>query len=274
MTTYNAPPHHHYESDHEIPEDLIREWRECSESAEKGDRHTGLGGHTSPITPEPHGVVVKDRGHWNTKTIYNTGTPLASFGIQPKAIRFISPMVNDFNQHLCGLWAFPEIPDLGNAICNELCAGRKPAGRVVFDNERWLLAHEQWDRLREAGLEVRLRKRRRRAGIEWVLTACQDISLGDIGSLDLLREDFEGAQCHLEVDPIFGGSAVDRPLCDELYFLGEKTPRWKHDLILGYPVENTISRYRQAFLVFGRRVAMARREGFFAGSSAESRFRS
>ena len=53
-----------------------------------------------------HGIHIKKHKHWNTKTIYNNGHVMRIYRRQPKMIRFRSPMVNDFNQHLCGGWSY------------------------------------------------------------------------------------------------------------------------------------------------------------------------
>jgi len=54
------------------------------------------------------GVLVREHNHWNTKTVYNNGHVMRIYRRQPKAIRFRSPMVNDFNQHLCGGWSLSD----------------------------------------------------------------------------------------------------------------------------------------------------------------------
>lgn len=59
-------------------------------------------------TPK-HGVFVKEGRTFNIKTIYNKGHVMVIYRYIPKKIYFKSPMVNDFNQHLCGGWFMAEM---------------------------------------------------------------------------------------------------------------------------------------------------------------------
>src|SRR4051794_14248772 len=106
-----------------------------------------------------HGVHVREHKHWNTKTVYNNGHVMRIYRRQPKTIRFRSPMVNDFNQHLCDGWRFSEIEDVSEAAVQQLVTGRKPFASVPYrgDGDREPTALEAKRRLVAAGLVVELR---------------------------------------------------------------------------------------------------------------------
>ena len=199
------------------------------------------------VTTTPkHGVHIREHKNWNTKTIYNNGHVMRIYRRQPKVIQFQSPMVNDFNQHLCGGWSMTDIRDEKEATLQQLSAGKKPFACISIWPDRHSEAVEAQQRLMSAGLVTDLRKRLMQSYYFdhiWDLLACHDISVKDIGDMQALEEDYAG---------MYGPSLMtkemalfaDRKLSS--FFDGWDTPPlplWLTGLILGYPVENTISLY-------------------------------
>jgi len=200
-----------------------------------------------------HGVIVTVGGKHNTKTVWNRGYRMITYRRQPRRIRFKSKMVNDKNQHLCGGWGFAGLEDNNLWIERQLIAGRKPLGIMCFwaddsaglermnaDKARGCAA-----RLRSAGLVVKTSNRGDMIDVE----ACQMLRVGDIGDLGDLICDYVEAG-------IYDGDDLCREInlnSDKMLksFLGrrwdtEHNPLWLTGLILGYPVENTISCYHEA----------------------------
>ena len=191
-----------------------------------------------------HGIHIREHKHWNTKTIYNNGRVMRIYRRQPKTIRFSSPLVNDFNQHLCGGWSMSDIKDETEATLQQLVAGRKPFAWIFFgpDQEATVLAARQ--RLEAAGLVTDLRERACQGHQTdhdgWDFLACRDIRVREIGDLRALSEDYADLPA-VDVWPY-----ADRAL--STFFDGWDSPPlplWLTGLILGYPVENTISCYRE-----------------------------
>jgi len=193
-----------------------------------------------------HGVHVREHKQWNTKTVYNKGYVMRIYRHQPKTIRFRSPMVNDFNQHLCGGWSFADIPDNREATLQQLVTGRKPFACITYYQGQVARARTDQERLRSAGLVTDLHKREWlgwNANHVWDLLACHDLRVGQIGDLQALREDYvEVFEMGLEQDEV--ATFADVKL--KTFFSGWDSPPlplWLTGLILGYPVENTISLY-------------------------------
>lgn len=193
-----------------------------------------------------HGVHVREHKHWNTKTVYNNGHVMRVYRRQPKTIRFRSPMVNDFNQHLCGGWRMSDIKDEQEATVQQLMVGKKPFACITYWQNQEAAAQEDQRRLNAAGLVTDVQKRALQ-GYQfdhvWDLLACQDMRVRDIGDLRALRDDYADVfRMGLEKDEII--AFADRPL--STFFDGWDSPPlplWLTGLILGYPVENTISLY-------------------------------
>ena len=186
-----------------------------------------------------HGIVIREHKNWNTKTIYNDGHVMRTYRRVPKAIVFKSPMVSDFNQHLCGGWSMSEITDDMEATIQQLIGRKKPFGCLSY-----------WDRpdprteqrLVAEGLATAVAQRLVACHLSvWDVLACQRIRVAEIGDLAKLEDDYRSADI-----PIDAKSYADHPLT--LFFDGWDSPPlplWLTGLIWGYPVENTISLYRQ-----------------------------
>jgi hypothetical protein len=194
-----------------------------------------------------HGVIVTAGKTHKTKTIWNRGHRMVTYRKQPLRVWFRSKMVNDKNQHLCGGWFYKGLENTNLWIERQLIAGRKPLGAMVFWNDEADEAEACADRLRAAGLVVRV-GRSFNAG-QTIVEACHDIRVGDIGDMgDLI--------CDYCTAGIYDGDELCQQM--NLYcgrklktFLGKKwdsppCPPWLTGLILGYPVENTISIYHDA----------------------------
>ena len=193
-----------------------------------------------------HGVHIKEHKHWKTKTIYNSGHVMHIYRRQPKTIRFHSPMVNDFNQDLCGGWSMSDIKDEKEATIHQLITGNKPFASITYWQDQKVKAEDAQRRIASTGLATELRKRAFPAGQNdhvWDLLACQDMRVKDIGDLRALRDDyaevFEMGLENKEIMPF-----ADVPL--STFFDGWDSPPlplWLTGIILGYPVENTVSIY-------------------------------
>jgi len=103
-------------------------------------------GNKKEQQPKKHGIYITEHKHWNTKEIFNNGKRMARYGHQPKTLRFQSPMVNDFNQHLCGGWTMLDIPDEKQATVDKVIGGKKPFGDLRYceeDKEEAIAAKSQ-----------------------------------------------------------------------------------------------------------------------------------
>lgn len=135
---------------------------------------------------------------------------------------------------------------INREIERRLIAGRKPMGTMTFWAEDAGEAKACAKRLRAAGLTVRTQD----YGDQVVIEACHDIRVGEIGDLGDLVADYVGSGAIPE-------SGIDA-MCREFNFHPSRKlrsffrrgwdgcPLWLTGLILGYPVENTISIYHDA----------------------------
>lgn len=195
-----------------------------------------------------HGIVVREHKNWNTKTIWNRGYRMVTYRHQPKRLRFESPMVNDINQHMCGGWAMDELTehqDTEAGALAQLLAGRKPfATLYLYGRAKARAAVAQ---LEEAGLAHKMVNGGDKSWdgkVLYIVYAAQDMTVAEIGDLDALRADYADAGIFIDTRP-FEGRALSSFFGggDDLYRydIGPDMPPWMTGLILGYPIENTIS---------------------------------
>jgi hypothetical protein len=150
-------------------------------------------------------------------------------------------MVNDYNQFLCGGFG---AGDDDARIGRQLLAGRKPFGQLGFWSGEVDAARARFE---SAGLLTAVD--RRISSDTWTgLLVCHDMRVGGIGPIEDLFTDYQYAlPDHADwfTEML---AAADRPL--KSFFKAWDAPEisgWLAGLILGYPVENTISIYRSGF---------------------------
>jgi hypothetical protein len=184
------------------------------------------------IKPLKSGLVKKyvyASGH--LQTIY-TGCP------NPVELSFRSPMVNDDNQDLCGGWRRSDIVDEEQLILTRVLEGKKPLGNL-----------SSWGKLAveipEEKKEVAFRRFTRTFNNSKTSVDCLDVcrrgTLGELFDLESLATDYGRFLPHFKL-----GEEIQKSASIEMQsFLGDKWDNhfWLTGLILGYPIENTMSRY-------------------------------
>lgn len=141
-----------------------------------------------------------------------------------------------------------DIEDDDEATLQQLITDKKPFACITYWQNEKAAALNAKQRLDSAGLVTDLRKRAwqgYQSDHVWDLLACHNMRVQDIGYLRALREDYaEVFEMGLEKKEVL-------PFADRLLstFFEEwdspLLPTWLTGLILGYPVENTISLYRE-----------------------------
>lgn len=190
------------------------------------------------------GVDVIEHKAWNTKRYYTVAGYLARiYRRVPKRVRFKSRMVNDANQHLCGGWTYFGYENDSDEIERRLIAGRKPMGSMCDWSKA--AADDRAKRLRAAGLVAKVSRNAHIKGL-WNIEACHDIRVRDIGDLGALIGDYTASVPAFT--PEFNAEFLKHGSRKLSSFLGgrwdiENCPLWLTGLVLGYPIENTISLY-------------------------------
>lgn len=184
-----------------------------------------------------HTVMIKFKQYkkFQTKVIYNSHITLSSYIRQPFTIKFSNPMVNDINQDVCGGWtAFGwDISD-NDIILSRVLDGLKPVGALVVEPTRVneLLGYIDSDKYYVKVTEDYLG----RGNTEIIV--CPNKTLGDLFDLKTLEEDY--SDVGISINAV---QYSDVPISKFADDFDEHAP-WVTGLIMGYPVENTISCYK------------------------------
>ena len=141
-----------------------------------------------------------------------------------------------------------DIADIEEATIEQMLLGKKPFALIGYYPDNHSKALDAQQRLMSAGLVTELRKQEQQSYYFdhlWSLHACQNIRVKDIGDLSALQEDYDS---WLSPGLLSDGIAefADKNL--SFFFNGwdiTDIPLWLTGLILGYPVENTMSIYLQ-----------------------------
>jgi hypothetical protein len=192
------------------------------------------------MAAKKHGVYIIEHKNWNTKEVWAHGYRQAVYRRQPKRLRFKSPMVNDENQDLCGGWHVGPIGcavDENAQIFDRVIAGLKPMG-VLHAIEQPEAKHRAQE-ARAAGFDVKILKHPWQG---WNLVVAHRGTLRELFDLRALAQDYID---YGWVPDYFMGQVAqyaDRSLISfaEGWDM-PAVPEWVTGLLLGYPVENTLS---------------------------------
>lgn len=196
------------------------------------------------------GIVIKQHKGWNTKQVWVHGHLAMQYRRVPKHVGFVSPMVNDENQDLCGGIARHDRPREMVVIVDRVLAGLKPLGSTVFFGVE--AAGPSIDRVVESKLPYSVYAVTGHhpygSAEPWIFAeVCQRGTLREEFDLDALVAAYRrSGVAHAVADEVQGAlpAFADRTLAS---FFGRFdtncNPAWVTGLVLDYPIENTIACY-------------------------------
>jgi len=215
-------------------------------------------------SPKKHGVYVTESKGQKTKQVWVRGERVMTYLQQPKKIRFKSRMVNDANQNLCGGWHMRDcsIYDEGDEILRRVSSGLKPMGIAHALKEKAVADRIARD-LTKRGLDVKIVKHefegwnlaanRPETVRQFDLVAARPGTLRELFDLETLARDYiDNGVIPEDVMRAQLKQYADRRLIsfaegyDWETLTQGSVPPWVTGLILGFPIENTISLYSGA----------------------------
>jgi hypothetical protein len=190
-----------------------------------------------------HGVIIIPHKKWNTKQIWSNGHLMRTYRHQPKHLHFKSPMVNDANQDLCGGWSMGDcnFEEEQMRIIDRVSERLKPMGILHYDSRA--LADKVADTIRRnSDLDVKVIKKH-----NYQVALAQHGTLEGLFDLMALRRDYveNGVLPKEVIDRDFDqyGDSYLIDFAEKEWDVEEEFPMWLTGLMLGYPIENTISIY-------------------------------
>lgn len=185
-----------------------------------------------------HGIHISYNNKTQTKRIYNNGYLMQKYSNQPLNIIFKNNMINDMNQHFCGGWSISGLDTSDSALLSRVFDGKKPIAIITIHNEKQ--KYDYIDRIDNTKYDYKL--------CIYPITKCEYLAISpkgklkDLFDLETLKKDYNDNNINIDIK-----SVEDKELKD--YFDGwdiEDVNLWETGLILGYPIENTISLYKHS----------------------------
>ena len=186
--------------------------------------------------------IIERKNGFITKKIRNKGFTLMTYHRcpNPKFLKFKSPMVNDLNQDLCGGWYRHDFDHQIETV-RRVIVGLKPFGAIGGYNVDLKFLDESKKSLRKAGFAIN--HIIFEDGRECVEFCIKNKTLNDLFDLKSLAADYDKFLPEFCIGQEILESANVR-LDSFLNNNWDRIP-WVTGLILGYPIENTISLYQK-----------------------------
>lgn len=195
-----------------------------------------------------HGVYIREHKKTIDKLFINNGNLMRKYKYPRIEERhFSSPLLNDYNLHLCGGWSFNGIED--NQTIQRVINGKKPMGFYdTFSSEKF----EYWkEYVKDTGLPYILSPKEKNNRIDEIGISIKG-TFGNIFNLPDLIHDYQlyAMACGFSDDFVehireFITSIKDVEIKNYLSFdyVNQTTDEGTiiTGLILGYPIETTIS---------------------------------
>lgn len=191
------------------------------------------------IQMKKHGIYIVKGNKTQTKKIYNNGYLLVRYFYQPHSLSFKNKMVNDMNQHFCGGWSLFDLDLSNEALLKRVLEGKKPLGIISEWKEKDLQKyHEKIDTEKyDLGIfEIK------KTGAYYLAIAPKG-KIKDLFDLEILKNDYRDNGIDINISEV-GERSISYYFDDWDAQDGGKIQLWLTGLLLGYPIENTISLYK------------------------------
>lgn len=187
-----------------------------------------------------HGIILKKGKKYQTKRIYNNGYLMVKYLYQPLNMEFKSKMVNDINQHFCGGWSLSDLDTSNPALLDRVLHGKKPMAVLSAWKKEDL---EFCDKLIDKQKYYVHSYQYKFTNAFFTLVAVKG-KLKELFDLQLLYETYRENDIEIDVDEYKNHTIEDFFNDWDAQDAASEIEPWVTGLILGYPIENTISIYR------------------------------
>lgn len=177
---------------------------------------------------DKHGIILDS----DNKYIINDGYITMKYEDVP-CIDYVHDMINDTNQHFCGGWSMGGVDTSDDALFIRVIDGLKPMGIIYGDEEKLT---KYINRLPN-GFDYEIYNAK--YGNQKCLVFGSDKSISEVFDLESIFDEYV-SHLNMEID-VFG---ICNKKFKEFFTNYDDVDAWLTGLLLGYPIENTISLYR------------------------------
>lgn len=187
-----------------------------------------------------HGIHIQVGKKTQTKKIYNNGYLMVRYFFQPHHLDFKSDMINDMNQHFCGGWTMSGIDSSKSALLKRVLNKEKPLA-IIFESEKEDLEKYLPNIDSE---KFYFKVFRNPTTMSPHIAVSQKGKMKDLFDLATLKKDYEDNGISIDVKKVENKTLEEYFDDWDAQDSYSKIEYWETGLILGYPIENTISLYR------------------------------
>ena len=185
-------------------------------------------------------VKIKEGEKWNTKKVVSdTGYRFITYNFIPKQIDFKSPMINDMNQNLSNGWQIDSLGEVKDLLLSRVLQGKKPMSNIRFwkNEERdQYIKEKNIDKIDKAKFDVEINDKE--------INITRKGKVGELFNLEKLKEDYKRAGIDIDIEKVKNKEMKNYFRDWDHQDNTGKVKAWETGLILGYPIENTISFYK------------------------------
>lgn len=205
--------------------------------------HKGSYRHTNKTVL--HGIYIRNHSNTQDKLYINNGHLMRKYTYPIIQRKFHSPMVNDYNLHLCGGWAWPSVERI--ETIHRVISKLKPMGSYTIWDKDEDIKNQTMKIVLDSGLPHNFKKREKYFDID----ICQSGILDELFDMDSLCEDYisygmlsKWKPKNGEIESII--ESLRRKTLSDFLNVDYVNPSNLAEtistgLILGYPIESTVS---------------------------------
>jgi len=179
------------------------------------------------------GIYIEKHSKTQTKKLYNNGYLTIRYLFQPHSINFKNEMINDDNQHFCGGYSVNNMDLSNDALLNRVLVGKKPMGVIYERDDEKLYNYFKNIDITKFFVEV---CKNTITNYNYIIVAYKG-NFDDLFDLETLKSDYKNSGIDIDLNEVKGKTLKD-------FFETWDDNLWITGLMLGYPIENTISIYK------------------------------
>ncbi len=191
-----------------------------------------------------HGVLITKHKKYQTKKIWQNGYRMVTYMYQPFGLKFKNKMINDNNQHHCGGWTWQELDNSHSGELNRVLIGLKPMAAIFAWKKEELDDLIKLIDLNKFDYNEKIRYNQDGTILSYyIIVSCKG-KMKDLFDLDLLQQDYLDNGIEININLVKEKELKDYFNDWDHQDKDSKIEPWETGLILGYPIENTISIYK------------------------------
>lgn len=183
--------------------------------------------------------IIEGKNYNKKQIVSDTGYKFVTYNYIPKNIEFKNPMVNDMNQNLSNGWTISSLGKEDDLLLSRVLQGLKPMSNISFwnneDRDKYI-KEKNINNIDKTKFDIEIKDKQ--------INITKKGKVGELFNLEKLKEDYNKAGINIDIEKIKNKDMKSYFKDWDSQDKNSKIEYWETGLILGYPIENTISLYK------------------------------